>query len=195
MSESTAEVTALPAFGPLVARIVFGLLLLVAGTLFIGNVFHDELEDFGRTFVERFGLGGMALGTLIADGLHFPVPPQFYMLMGITSGVSGWVTLLCVNAGSFAGGWLAYFLARHVTRWKALERRLEGPRKLLAAVMTRYGSWALVVASFLPITYAGLCYLCGASRLPARGFAVITLIRIPRLVAYYYLVLLGWRGI
>jgi uncharacterized membrane protein YdjX (TVP38/TMEM64 family) len=42
------------------------------------------------------------------------------------------------------------------------------------------------------VPYSGLCYAAGLSRLPIKGFALITLIRIPRLVAYYYLIELGW---
>jgi len=31
--------------------------------------------------------------------------------------------------------------------------------------------------------------------LSKRGFALVTLIRVPRLVAYYYLVRLGWMAV
>lgn len=191
---STSESLA-PSILRLLARVVLGLCALLLATAFVAHTFRSELEAIGRGFVERFGVTGMAFGTMISDGFHIPIPPQFYMLMGITSGLSTWTTLAAVNLGSFFGGWLAYFLARRLSRFEFFERRLERPRALAQRVFERYGSWAPVVASFLPLTYAALCYLSGLSGLSKRGFALVTLIRVPRLVAYYYLVRLGWMGV
>jgi membrane protein YqaA with SNARE-associated domain len=184
-----------PSIVRLLVRVVLGLIVLLAAISALAHTFRTELQAIGHGFVERFGITGLALGTFIADAFHFPVPPQFYMLMGVTSGLSAFTTLLAVNIGSFFGAWLAYFMASRVSHFKPLARRLERPRALAQAAFTRYGDWALVVVSFLPITYAGLCYLAGLSHLSKRGFAVITLIRVPRLLAYYYLVRLGWMGI
>lgn len=184
-----------PSLARLVLRIAAGLLALLLFTAAIAHTFHRELEAIGHGFVDRFGITGMVLGTVIADGFHFPVPPQFYMLMGITSGVPTLTTLAAVNLGSFLGAWLAYFLGGRLSHFKPLEIRLRRPRELAQSVFRRYGDWALVVASILPITYAALCYLCGLTHLSKRGFLVITLIRVPRLIAYYYLVRLGWLAV
>jgi membrane protein DedA with SNARE-associated domain len=181
--------------GTLIFRLVLGLLLLLAGIALLGIVFRSELEALGRSFVERFGAKGMVLGTLIADGFHCPIPPQFYMLMGITSGYSAVKTLAAVNLGSFLGGWIGYFVSGKLSGIDFVARRLERPRRLVDAAFVRYGNWTVVVASFLPIAYSILCYLAGMNRIPKRAFALVTLLRIPRLFAYYYLVRLGWLGV
>jgi membrane protein YqaA with SNARE-associated domain len=173
-------------------RVGVGLLVLLGAVALLGKVFRAELQAIGHGFVDRFGLAGMALGSMIADAFHFPIPPQFYMLMGITSGVPTVETLIAVNIGSFLGAWLAYFASERISKFGPIRRRLEQPRRLMAAVFARYGAWSVVVASFLPITYSALCYMSGLARLPRRGFFLITLIRVPRLVAYYYLVKIGW---
>lgn len=183
-----------PSIARLLVRVTLGLVALLAAISALAHTFRTELQAIGHGFVDRFGLTGLVLGTFIADGFHFPVPPQFYMLMGVTAGMSALTTLLAVNLGSFLGAWVAYFMASRASRFGFLAHRLERPRALAQSVFTRYGDWALVVASFLPITYAGLCYLAGLSHLSKRGFFVITLIRVPRLVAYYYLVRLGWMS-
>jgi membrane protein YqaA with SNARE-associated domain len=136
----------------------------------------------------------MAFGAAFADASHFPIPPQFYMLMGVTSGVPALHTLAAVNVGSFVGGWIAYFASERIAKFGPIQRRLEQPRQLMASVFSRYGAWSVVVASFLPITYSALCYMCGLARLPRGGFLLVTVIRVPRLVAYYYLVKLGWSS-
>jgi uncharacterized membrane protein YdjX (TVP38/TMEM64 family) len=62
-------------------------------------------------------------------------------------------------------------------------------------MLARYGAWALVFLSLLPVAYSVLCYLSGLSGFKNRAFLVIALFRLPRLVAYYYLVELGWSGL
>lgn len=181
-------------FGLLV-RMAIGLAGLLVGVALLGAWFRPELEALGRLFVARFGLWGMVVGSILADGFHFLLPPQFYMLMGISSGVPARATLGAVCFGSFVGGWAAYLLASRVGRFQALEGRLREPRRLLDRALERYGNFALVVAGFLPITYAALCYLAGLGRVTKPGFLIIALVRIPRLVAYYYLVRLGWLGV
>jgi membrane protein YqaA with SNARE-associated domain len=194
VSENESEKQA-PSITRLLVRVALGLVALLAAIAVLAHTFRSELEAIGHGFVDRFGVPGMVLGTFIADGFHFPVPPQFYMLMGVTSGVATLTTLAAVNLGSFAGAWLAYFLARRLSHFKPLARRLSRPRELAQGVFLKYGAWAPVVASFLPITYAALCYLSGLSGLSKRGFAIVTLIRVPRLFAYYYLVRVGWVGV
>jgi membrane protein YqaA with SNARE-associated domain len=175
--------------------LVLGVLLLVGAIAVLGVIFRSELEAMGRAFVDRFGLLGMALGTLLADGLHCPIPPQFYMLMGITSGVPAAKTLTAVNIGSFAGAWIGFFVSGKLGDLKFIARRLERPRRMIDGALARYGMWTVVVASLLPLAYSALCYLAGMNRIPKRAFALVTLLRIPRLCGYYYLVRLGWVGV
>src|SRR6188768_2999163 len=77
---------------------LFGVMLAIA------RLFRAPLEALGRNFVERFGYYGMAFGTFIADGFHFPIPPQFYMLMAISSGASRPLAFAAITAASLLGG-------------------------------------------------------------------------------------------
>ncbi len=194
-SDPTPAITGRSSAVGLLVRMAAGLALLLVGVAALSALFRPELEALGRVFVARFGLWGMVVGSLLADGFHFLLPPQFYMLMGISSGVPARATLTAVCFGSFVGGWAAYLLASRVGRFEVLERRLQEPRRLLEGALDRYGSFALVLAGFLPITYAALCYLAGLGRVSKGGFLIIALVRVPRLIAYYYLVRLGWVGV
>jgi membrane protein YqaA with SNARE-associated domain len=179
----------------LLLRLALGLALLLGFVVLLGRTFRPELEGIGRGFVARFGLFGMGLGTFIADGFHVPIPPQFYMLLGITSGVPATHTLAVIGASSFAGGWAGFLLSRYLLRFDAVARLFERPQKLTEAMLARYGAWALAFLSLLPVAYSVLCYLSGLSGFKNRAFLVIALFRLPRLVAYYYLVELGWSGL
>jgi membrane protein YqaA with SNARE-associated domain len=160
--------------------------------LALASMFREPLERIGGAFVERFGYLGMALGTLVADGFHFPIPPQFYMLMAVTSGASRPLALLAITAGSLAGGFIGYRVAARLARFSPIARRLERSQGLATAAFSRFGYRAAIVASLLPIAYSVLCYLAGIHGLPRRTFAVLSLCRIPRLLLFFYLVELGW---
>src|SRR4051812_25614231 len=69
----------------LLLRFVATLVILLVAAGVLGHFAQPWAEGAARAFVERFGVLGMAFGTLLADGLQFPVPPQFYMLLAIAS--------------------------------------------------------------------------------------------------------------
>jgi membrane protein YqaA with SNARE-associated domain len=169
-----------------------GLAIVFVGMMALASAFREPLEVLGRGFVERFGYPGMAFGTLIADGFHFPIPPQFYMLMAVTSGVSRPLALGAIAAGSLAGGFIGYCVAARLAQWGPIARRLERSQGIAAGAFSRFGYRAAIVASLLPIAYSVLCYLAGIHGLPRRIFAVLSLCRLPRLLLFFYLVELGW---
>jgi membrane protein YqaA with SNARE-associated domain len=184
-----------PSLLRLTSRVLLGLVLMIGVVFALGRLLRPELEAFGRGFVGRYGLVGMGLGTFIADGFHLPVPPQFYMLLGITSGVPPTRTLTAICLGSFLGGWTGFLVSGRFLRFERVARWFDRPRRLTMAVVARYGAWALIGVSVLPIAYSVLCYLCGLSGVSRRSFFVVSVLRVPRLFVYYYIVHLGWSGL
>lgn len=168
------------------AVVFFGVVVALARWL------RPELKATGQYFVETFGLFGMAIGTFIADGFHFPVPPQFYMLMAIAAETSPVSTLAAVTIGSLAGGTVGFFLARRLGRWRFFSRWLERSSKAVQRFGKRHGYRLVIAVSLTPIAFSVLCYLAGAYGLPKRFYIAIAVLRIPKLVLYYYLVRAGW---
>ena len=60
-------------------KLVLGAAGLVLVIALLGHYFRAELEDLGRTFLDRFGYVGIAFGTYIADGLH--LTPLGYQIL------------------------------------------------------------------------------------------------------------------
>lgn len=176
----------------LALRWLAGIAVVFVGMVALASFFREPLERVGRAFVEGLGYPGMAIGTLIADGFHFPIPPQFYMLMAVTSGASRPIALAAIAAGSLAGGFAGYSLSHRIVKWGPIARRLERSQQAAASAFSRFGYRAAVVASLLPIPYSVLCYLAGIQHLPRRIFAVLSLCRLPKLLMFFYLVELGW---
>ncbi len=175
-----------------IVRLMVGLAALLGVVAFLGWAFRAELQHFGRWFVGRFGLIGMACGSFLADGLHFPLPPQFYLLTGIAGGIGTPAALGSVILGSALGGLTAFAVARRAARIPLLERRFATTRTLIERLMNRHGAWGLVVAGMLPVSYFVLCALGGMMRLRYRDFGVLALMRIPRIVLSWALIVLAW---
>jgi membrane protein YqaA with SNARE-associated domain len=135
----------------------------------------------------------MAFGTLLADGFHFPIPPQFYMLLSIASQASVYGSLATIAAASVLAGVFGYSAARLVASSAWIAARTEPARWLLERAVLRFGSRAALVASLLPIPYSLLCYLAGLNRMPRRFLVLLCLCRVPKLVAFYLLVYWGWQ--
>ena len=169
-----------------------GLAAAAVLALLIGYWARPTAESIARLFVRQFGVWGMAGGTLLADGFHFPVPPQFYMLLAVASGTPTLSALAAISVASFAAGFVGYGVARQAARISWVAQKLEQPRRLLLAAFERYGFRAALVLSLLPVPYSVLCYLAGANRLPRSFLGLLATLRVPKLAAFYYLVQLGW---
>lgn len=165
----------------------FGLVAL------LGFRFRTELAGAGQWLVEHLGYPGMGFGTFLADGLHFPIPPQFYMLAAIAKGEPTLPVLSAIVLGSLAGGHCAYALASKARAIPFFARGAERVDHTLGRLLARYGPWALVIGSLTPVPYSFLCYLSGLNHVRYRLFVIVCLLRAPKIVAYYYLIAAGWH--
>jgi membrane protein YqaA with SNARE-associated domain len=177
-------------------RVLPGLAGFFVLVVFVVRALRPQLQGAGRAFVEHFGLAGMALGTFLADGFHFPVPPQFYMLLSIASGHAGGSTLAAVSLGSLCGGSCAYAIARRLARFPRLARWLaRAGERVVAQFQGNNAYRSAVLISFTPVAFSMVCYVSGLYRLGLRPFLVVLFLRIPKLLLYYQLVKLGWSGL
>jgi len=178
----------------LIVRLLVWLVIACALAGLLGAYFRPEAEGAARRFVATFGIFGMALGTFLADGLQFPIPPQFYMLLAIASGASSVLSFAAISVASVLAGCLGYRLCSWASAWGWLARKTSEQRELLRAAFERYGYRAALLAMVLPIPYSLLCYLAGLARLPAKFLLLLSLYRVPKLLGFYLLVYWGWNA-
>jgi membrane protein YqaA with SNARE-associated domain len=176
----------------LVLRLMGILVAVSIGVAILGYFVRPAAESVARSFVQAFGVWGMALGTFVADGMHFPVPPQFYMLLAVASGTPAWQPFLAISAASVLAGYFGYSLAAQAARIAWFARKTEHARQMLEKAFARYGYRAALVASLLPIPYSVLCYLAGVNRMPPIFLGLLAACRVPKLCGFYYLVHVGW---
>jgi membrane protein YqaA with SNARE-associated domain len=170
---------------------VLSAVLLIAITL--AHFARAECEAIARHFVASYGYWGMALGTLLADGFHFPIPPQFYMLLAIAARAPVAYSFSAIAVASLLAGFVGYEAAALAARSHWLRARTERTRKVLERVVHRFGLYAALLASLLPVPYSVLCYLAGMMRLPRQFLVLLCLCRIPKLAMFYWLLRMGWQ--
>lgn len=175
-----------------IVRLLLGFAVFLGALALVSVIFHAELELSGRWFVERFGAPGIALGTFLADGVHFPLPPQFYLLAGVTGGFSRGVALASVITGSALGGLLAFAIGRRGADVQIVRDRIRVPRVLVEGLIARHGYWGLAIAGLLPVSYWLICSMAGVLRMPYRAYAVLALMRVPRLLLSYAIIVAAW---
>jgi membrane protein YqaA with SNARE-associated domain len=174
-------------------RFALGLVLLLGGVVLLVRTLRPELEGVGKWFFERFGLLGVAAGTFIADGFHFPVPPQFYMLLATAANSDPLTTLAASSAGSVLGGGTGYLVARQLGHVQALRRWIERlSRDKRELIGERHPYRSALVASMTPIAFSLLCYAAGLLGIRRGPVLFLLLMRVPKIALYYYLVKIGW---
>jgi membrane protein YqaA with SNARE-associated domain len=169
-----------------------GIALFVVVMMLVAEWLRAPLEALGKTFVARFGYAGMTFGTFLADGFHFPIPPQFYMLVGVSSGQPDLATLAAVACGSLPGGLVGFVVARRLADVEVVAKKLARSTALVERAFDRFGYGAALLASLSPIPYSVLCAISGAHRLKWRFFALLSLCRLPRLCFFYWIVRASW---
>lgn len=184
-----AEQTSLGAYA---VRTLLGFGVAFGVIAFAGRTFRPELEAIGRSFVEHFGLYGMGLGTFVADAFTVPVPPWFYYVMSVTSGSPALPTLVVTSVASILAAILAYNMAAQIAGLRLFRARFEDVRARMAPFLARHGTWAMVLLGLLPLPFSITCYVCGSYRIGPRLFGLYVALRVPRLLAFYALVRLGW---
>lgn len=174
------------------AQVVVPLVAVFAGVSVGAALFRPELRALGEAFVRRFGYGGMALGAFLSDAFMFPIPPQFYMLTSVAAGAPQGPSVAVICLSSVIAANVAYHVAGSLARVPLVRHRIERSRGLIDPLFARYGYYAVAVGAVLPVPFSLLCYLAGLYRVPYRLYAVLVLLRVPRLLVFYALIRLGW---
>jgi membrane protein YqaA with SNARE-associated domain len=179
-------------FGAILAMMSFTVLAAVLGWLF-----YDPLLEIGHTFVDRFGGVGIAVGFFFPDAFTVPVPNDAFTAFGLWGGMPFWRVVAWGSLGSLAGGSAGWAIGRYLLSGSA---RLQGFIKRrggdeMAAHLRRGGRWFLAVAAVSPVPYSVTCWAAGATMMPYLEFLSISLLRVPRVAAFLWLIQQGFVSV
>lgn len=173
-------------------QVLIGIVGFVALVAVASRLFKAPLEAVGMRFVDAFGLPGVALGVFVSDGFSSPIPPQFYLLATVTKHLPPVPSVGLVCLASVLAGHVGRLLGLYLGDRKFFLRLLAGTRKKADVLFRRYGYWAVAIGSVTPFPYSTLCHLAGLYRMPFRQFALFSLLRIPRILFYYWVLRAGF---
>ena len=175
-----------------VAQLVVPLGVVFVGVSLVAALFRPQLRALGEAFVHRFGYAGMAFGAFLSDAFNFPIPPQFYMLTAVAAGAPQVPSVAVVCVASVLAANVAYFVAGSLARVPFVARRIEAARPTIDPLFAKYGYYAVAIGAMSPIPFSLLCYVAGLYKVPYRIYAVLVLMRVPRLLVFYALIRMGW---
>lgn len=170
---------------------VVGLGALVAGVAIAGHVYRAPLVALSKTFVAWTGWWGPAVIFLVADAVTVPVPPDIFMALAMVGDIPIWQIGVSCSCASICGGTIGFFIGQKLRGWGPVARRLEGRGAEAQLLVKRYGAAAVAFAALTPFPYFIACWAAGALRMPLPRFWAVSLLRIPRVFGYLWLMRLG----
>ncbi|MFV8756446.1 YqaA family protein [Nannocystaceae bacterium ST9] len=176
---------------------------IIAMIVFTGVVgvlawfFREPLLEVGHWFVDNFGGPGVAVGYYLPDAFTVPLPNDAFTAFGLWGGMPFWEVVAWGSLGSIAGGSTGWAIGRYLI---ARNERLQGFMQKrggdeMVAELRRTGRWFLALAAVSPIPYSITCWACGVTQMPFSEFVVISLLRIPRVAVFLWLIEQGFVAV
>ena len=175
----------------LLGQTLLGIGALVGLMFVLGKVFREELLEGGALFVSTLGGPGIAMCCAGPDALPMPPPHEICMMFGWLGGMTFWEVTLWATLGSVGGGCVGYLIGRTLSQSAWFVRFTRGRARLAWGVMERHGALALALGALSPLPYSVCCWASGAMRMNPAVFLVVSLLRLPRLAFYLWLVMQG----
>lgn len=175
----------------LLLQTAIGIAVLMVITFLAGQYFEAELKALGFGFVDRFGGLGVAVCCAGPDALPMPPPHEVCMAFARLGGMPFWEVIAWATAGSLSGGSVGYAIGRSLSTTAWFRTLIEGRGRLAWGAVERHGALALAMGALSPIPFSICCWASGAMRLRLPVFLLVSLLRLPRLAFYLWLVQLG----
>lgn len=177
--------------GRLARQMVVGLVLLTAGIGAIAYALEPWIVWVGELFVGAFGMPGVFIGVLLTDTFFLANEP----ILGIAyaGGLPFWPVAAVACVASILAGLVGWVLGRQLGHHPWVRRLIE--RNQLDALLARWGVWAVAVAALSPVPYGAATWAAGAARVHPWVVFLGSLLRIPRVLIYFWLVVQVWHQV
>jgi membrane protein YqaA with SNARE-associated domain len=165
------------------------IILLFAG---LGYWVRAPVEAFAQVWVDQTGLVGLFLATVVLDSVPAPIPPDVFMGFTFLGGESWLRASMVTGLGSVVGGNLAWLIGHYSTRTEWMRKFLAGRGRQSAYLVHRNARLAITLGALTPLPFSVSCLAGGAVGMPWAQLMPLTLLRIPRMAFYLYVMQLGW---
>ncbi len=176
-------------------QLVIGVVAIIVLFAVLGYFVQEPVEAFAKAWVNATGLVGLFAATVVLDSVPAPIPPDVFMGFALLGGKTLWEASLVTGAASVLGGNLAWLLGRRSASIAWVRRLLDGKGKQSAYLVQRNARLAIVLGALTPLPFSVSCIAGGAVGMPWVQLFPLTLLRIPRMIFYLYIMQLGWVSV
>jgi membrane protein YqaA with SNARE-associated domain len=180
-----------PELRRLLRQMAYGLVGVIVAVTALAYTFRDPLLALSRRFVETFGGPGVALGYFLPDALFMPIPQEAVKTFALLGGMGFWEIVAWGVLGTLLGGPVGYWGGRLLARRPRVATMLARRGARAHAIVSRYGAHGVAIGALTPLPYSLTCWAAGALGLRFRTFLLVSLLRIPRVIFFLWLIELG----
>ncbi len=171
-------------------RTLVSLFILTALVALLMFFYGNQVTTFTQWVLDTIGLGGIVLLIFITDSVVSPFPPDSVLLLLSQSALKPdwfWVVPL-IGTVSTTAGMTGYAGGRLLANGKWGNTLFGKFRETRGPLIKRYGFWAVTLGALTPLPFSITCWSSGLLKVPFRKVWPATLLRIPRYVAYYWVI-------
>ncbi len=169
----------------IIKTVIFSVVIVLFFVL-VKVLFEDQLAALGGWLYGRFGYLGAVLYVFFVDMLILPASMD--LVFAFLEDINPWKMAFVLGGASIAGGCIGYWIARSFNRFSFVEKFSRSFRDQGEALLHRYGGWAVCIAGITPLPFSSTMWVAGVLKVPFYEVFLGSLIRIPRVLLYYYLI-------
>ncbi len=168
-----------------IKTVIFSVVMVIFFVL-IKVLFADQLAALGGRLYDSLGYWGVVLYVFFVDMLILPASMD--IVFAFLENITPWKMAFILGGASIAGGCTGYWLARSFNRFSFVERFSRSFREQGEQMLHRYGGWAVCIAGITPLPFSSIMWVAGVLKVPFYEVFLGSLVRIPRVLLYYYLI-------
>ena len=135
-------------------KLLVGLLLLLLVGVSCAWLFREEVEYIGTMFIERYGLWGVAFGTLICDSSPIPLTNEPLALISLGAGIPFWTLVATMSCASHTAAPIGYACGYFLGQQPRVKRWIQQKHPEALEKGQKYATRAVILGALLPIPYA-----------------------------------------
>lgn len=176
-------------------QFIVAIVLLVGVLAAAAYTLWEPMQAWSRVYVGTFGGPGIGLGFYFPDAFSLPLPVDGFLALGLLGGLPFVEIVAWASVGSILGGITGYFVGERLRRLTIVRRLTAKKGEEMDLLVARYGGATLAIAALTPLPYSLACWACGALSMPLGKFTLISLLRIPRVALYLWLIQQGFINV
>ena len=163
---------------------------MAVGLGIFGKVFEEELLRSAEAVHHALGVWGLLGVVFMTDAVFSPVPPDVVLVVVANSKLhASWSSLLpAIGLTSALAGNVGWFIGSRGARIRWLAPWVARARQRHEKTLHRYDRWAVVLGAVTPLPFSVICITAGALGMKLRRLSPITLLRVPRFVVFYWVI-------